>query len=153
MENDMISSSLMLQWEREAMVQGIRYQEFPEFLRMKQRNYEAEMWRKERDKISAEERERSRREKMEREMVRKMAMMNPVELVVKNIKFEYDELVTRAQRGFKSDNDRENFIDALQIWYASTVERMKRDRITKEDMKKYRLNWKQCQRFYFSLGS
>lgn len=151
MENDMISSSLMLQWEREAMVQGIRYQEFPEFLRMKQRNYEAEMWRKERDKISAEERERSRREKMEREMVRKMSMSDPVSLVVKNIKFEFDELVARAQRGFKSDNDRKNFIDALQIWYDGTKARMIRDRITKDDMRKHRLNWKQCQAFYFSF--
>ena len=152
MENSAISPSLMLQWEREAMSQGIRYQEFPEFLRMKKRNYYAEIERKERDTVSGEERERIRKEKLEREMARKMAMMHPVELVVKNIKFEYDELAARVKRGFRSDADRESCKASVQIWYESTKERMKRDRITKDDMRKYRLNWKQCQAFYFSFA-
>lgn len=149
---DMIPSSLMLQWESEAMLQGIRYQEFPDFLRMKQRNYYAEMERKQRDMISIEQLEQIRKEKLEREMARKMAMMNPVELVVKNIKFEYEELTDRVKRGFKSETDRENFISALQIWYDGTRERMRRERISKDDMKKYRLNWKKCQAFYHTFA-
>lgn len=150
MASNTIPSSLMLQWESEAISQGIRYQEFPEFLRMKEHNYMLEMQRKEYDRISDQERERIRREKQEREMARKMAMMKPVELVVKNIKFQYEELVARVANGFQSDSDRENCLFAIQIWYDGMKERMMRDRITKYDMKKYHLNYKQCQEFYFS---
>jgi hypothetical protein len=119
---------------------------------MKEHNYMLKMQRKEYDRISDQERERIRREKQEREMARKMAMMNPVELVVKNIKFEYEELVARAAKGFESERERQNCINAINIWYNCTLERMRRDRITKEDMKKYRLNWKKCQAFYFSFA-
>lgn len=152
MASNTIPSSLMLQWESEAISQGIRYQEFPEFLRMKEHNYMLKMQRKEYDRISDQERERIRREKQEREMARKMAMMKPVQLVVNNIKFEYEELVARAAKGFTSEDERQNCINAINIWYNCTLERMRRDRITKEDMKKYRLNWKKCQAFYFSFA-
>lgn len=67
----------------------------------------------------------------------------------KMARWDFDDLQDQLAQGFKSDSQREGFIEKRERWYSSLRNRMKNFGISKEQLAQYGLDFRECKRFYF----
>lgn len=150
MKKNNIPSSLMQQWEQEAIEQKIPYTEFGNFLKMKEQNYwQSLSTAKERPAIFAND-ARSKLTEYGNEVALKTLLAIPlVERVCKFAKFDLEELQRKLSRGFEDETQKENFIWERDHWFMRLKEKMKENRISKETLGSFGLNWKECKAFAY----
>lgn len=145
-----IPSSLMQQWESEAMAQGLSYLEVGNFIRMKERMYrEGKRDVRERPQIFANA-ARNKLTAYGNDFVLDYFLQIPViERTCKIARIGLDDLRKRLAGGFVSEDQRENFLCDRSRWFSHLRERMKDLRISKEMMESYGLSWKDVKTFAY----
>jgi len=150
MDKRQIPSSLMLQWEQEALSQKIPYTEFGNFLKMKERLYLQSMsTRKERPQIFANAARNKLTEYGNKVALHYLLSIPLVERVCKFAKFDLEELKGKLSRGFDDETQKENFIWERDHWFMRLKEKMKEHRISKDTLESFGLNWKECKTFAY----
>ena len=145
-----IPSSLMLQWEQEALSQKIPYTEFGNFLKMKKRLYwQSVEEKKERPQIFANAARNKLTEYGNKVALDYFLAIPLVERVCKKAKYDLDELQRKLSRGFADAEQKENFIWERDYWFMRLKEKMKENRISKETLESFGLNWKECKTFAY----
>ena len=150
MEKNNIPSSLMQQWEQEAIEQKIPYTEFGNFLKMKERLYwQSLSTAKERPAIFVND-ARNKLTEYGNEVALKTLLAIPlVERVCKFAKFDLEELQRRLSRGFEDETQKENFINERDYWFMHLKEKMKEFKISKETLQSFGLDFKAAKSFYY----
>lgn len=145
-----IPSSLMQQWESEALSQKIPYTEFGNFIKMKERLYwQSQSTRKERPQIFANAARNKLTEYGNKVALEHFLAIPLVERVCKFAKFDLEELQRKLSRGFEDETQKENFIWERDHWFMRLKEKMKGNRISKETLESFGLNWKECKTFAY----
>ena len=149
-EQNFIPSSLMQQWEQEAIEQKIPYTEFGNFLKMKEQNYwQSLSTAKERPAIFVND-ARNKLTEYGNEVALKTLLAIPlVERVCKFAKFDLEELQRRLSHGFEDEAQKHSFISERDYWFMRLKEKMKDLRISKETLESFGLNWKECKAFAY----
>ena len=157
-----IPSSLLKSWEDQAIRENIPYTEFAEFIRMKQRQYEARLLRKKENKeaIAKAKFEKSLYADDERNILseygNKVALayllaIPQVERICKFARFDFEDLQARHDKiiiGKAKDKDK--FLFHLEGWYNKLKSDMKEYRLSKETLSSYGLDFKAATNFYFA---
>jgi len=145
-----IPSSLMQQWEEEAMQQGLSYLEVGNFFKMKERLYwQSREEKKERPHIFANA-ARNKLTEYGREFVVNYFLSIPVvERTCKIARFDMEDLKRKLRNGFADDLQRQNFNEERERWFMHLKERMRDLRISKETMESFGLSWKDAKAFAF----
>ena len=145
-----IPSALMLQWEQEALSQKIPYTEFGNFINMKERLYwQSQSTRKERPQIFANSARSKLTEYGKKVAFEHFLAIPLVERVCKFAKFDLEELQRKLSRGFEDETQKEKFIWERDHWFMRLKEKMKENRISKETLESFGLNWKECKTFAY----
>lgn len=145
-----IPSALMLQWEQEAIDEKVSYQEFGDYIKMKEKLY----WQ------SVDEKKPSQpifanaaRNKLtvygNCYVLDYFRQIPPVERTCKFARFDLEDLQEKLSKGFVSEEQKENFIFEREHWFTHLKERMKELRISKEVLESFGLNWKDCKAFAY----
>lgn len=149
-ENNYIPSSILEDWEREAIDQEIPYTEFGDFLRMKERLYRQGMsTRKETPKIFANDARNKLTDYGNSIALDYVLAIPQVERVCKFARFDLEELQRKLSRGFSDEEQRKNFIWERDHWFMRLKEKMKEFRISKETLESFGLDWKSCKSFAY----
>ena len=136
-----IPSSLMQQWESEALSQKIPYTEFGNFIKMKERLYwQSLSTTKERPAIFANDARNKLTEYGNKVALETLLAIPLVERVCKFAKFDLEELQRKLSRGFEDETQKENFIWERDYWFMRLKEKMKENRISKETLESFGLN-------------
>lgn len=145
-----ISSALMQQWEQEALSQKIPYTEFGNFLKMKERLFRQSLsTTKESPKVFANDARNKLTEYGNKVALEHFLAIPLVERVCKFAKFDLEELQRKLSRGFEDETQKENFIWERDHWFMRLKEKMKENRISKETLESFGLNWKECKTFAY----
>ena len=145
-----IPSALMLQWEQEALSQKIPYTEFGNFIKMKERLYwQSLSTTKEQPQIFANDARNKLTEYGNKVALEHFLAIPLVERVCKLAKFDLEELQRKLSRGFEDETQKKNFIWERDYWFMRLKEKMKENRISKETLESFGLNWKECKTFYY----
>ena len=145
-----IPSSLMQQWESEALSQKIPYTEFGNFIKMKERLYwQSLSTTKEQPQIFANDARNKLTEYGNKVALETLLAIPLVERVCKFAKFDLEELQRKLSRGFEDETQKENFIWERDYWFMRLKEKMKENRISKETLESFGLNWKECKVFAY----
>ena len=145
-----IPSSLMQQWESEALSQKIPYTEFGNFIKMKERLYwQSLSTTKEQPQIFANDARNKLTEYGNKVALETLLAIPLVERVCKFAKFDLEELQRKLSRGFEDETQKENFIWERDYWFMRLKEKMKENRISKETLGSFGLNWKECKVFAY----
>ena len=145
-----IPSALILQWEQEAISQKIPYTEFGNFINMKERLYwQSQSTRKERPQIFANSARNKLTEYGKKVAFEHFLAIPLVERVCKFAKFDLEELQRKLSRGFEDETQKEKFIWERDHWFMRLKEKMKENRISKETLESFGLNWKECKTFAY----
>ena len=81
--------------------------------------------------------------------LRTLVAIPRVERVCKFAKFDLEELQKRLSSGFADNEQRQNFIELRDRWFAKLKENMKELRISKETLETFGLNWKAAKKFAY----
>lgn len=145
-----IPSSLMQEWEQEALSQKIPYNEFGNFLRMKENNYwQSIEEKKERPQIFANAARNKLTEYGNKVALDYFLAIPIVERVCKLAKFDLEDMQRKLSNGFADAGQKENFIFERDNWFMRLKEKMKEHRISKETMQSFGLDWKVCKTFAY----
>ena len=145
-----IPSSLMQQWESEALSQKIPYTEFGNFIKMKERLYwQSVEEKKESPKVFANAARNKLTEYGNKVALETLLAIPLVERVCKLAKFDLEELQRKLSHGFEDETQKKNFIWERDYWFMRLKEKMKENRISKETLESFGLNWKECKTFYY----
>lgn len=145
-----IPSSLMLQWEEEAMEQKVSYLDFGNFIKMKERLYWQSLEiKKERPQIYANAARNKLTEYGNSYVLEYFLQIPVVERTCKLARFDMEELQKKLLSGFVSEEQKQNFLFEREHWFMHLKERMKDLRISKETMESYGLSWKSAKTFYY----
>ena len=149
-EQKLISSSLMLQWEQEALSQKIPYTEFGNFIKMKENNYWQSLDEKEETpKVFTNTACNKLTEYGNKVALDYFLCIPIVERVCKFAKYELEEMQRKLSRGFVDAEQKENFIFERDHWFMRLKEKMKEHRISKETLQSFGLDWKVCKTFAY----
>lgn len=150
MEKNNIPSSLMQQWEQEALSQKIPYTEFGNFLKMKEQNYwQAQSTRKVSESIFANAARNKLTEYGNKVALEHFLAIPLVERVCKFAKFDLEELQRRLSRGFEDETQKENFIWERDHWFMRLKEKMNDLRISKETLLSFGFDFKAAKSFAY----
>jgi len=145
-----ISSSLMLQWEQEAIDQKIPYTEFGNFLKMKEQNYwQAQSTRKVSEPIFANDARNKLTEHGNKVALDTLLSIPMVERAAKFARFDFEDLKDELSHGFKDESQKLSFLERRDNWFMRLKEKMKENRISKETLESFGLNWKECKTFAY----
>ena len=149
-EQNIIPSALMQQWEQEAIDQKIPYTEFGNFLKMNERLY----WqsfedKKETPKIFANDARNKLTDYGNKVALEHFLAIPLIERLCKLARFDFEELQRKLSRGFEDETQKENFIWERDHWFMRLKEKMKENRISKETLESFGLNWKECKTFAY----
>lgn len=145
-----IPSALIQQWEREAIDQKLPYTEFGNFLKMKEQNYwQSQSTRKVSQPIFANDARNKLTEYGNKVALETLLHIPMVERVCKFAKFDLEELQRKLSRGFEDETQKENFIWERGHWFMRLKEKMKENRISKETLQSFGLDWKECKTFAY----
>ena len=145
-----IPSSLIQQWESEALSQKIPYTEFGNFIKMKERLYwQSLSTTKERPAIFANDARNKLTEYGNKVALEHFLAIPLVERVCKFAKFDLEELQRKLSRGFEDETQKENFIWERDHWFMRLKEKMKENRISKETLQSFGLDFKAAKSFYY----
>ena len=140
----------MQQWESEALSQKIPYTEFGNFIKMKERLYwQSLSTTKEQPQIFANDARNKLTEYGNKVALETLLAIPLVERVCKFAKFDLEELQRKLSRGFEDETQKENFIWERDYWFMRLKEKMKENRISKETLESFGLNWKECKVFAY----
>lgn len=151
METREIPSSLMLQWEDEAIDQKIPYTEFGNFLRMKENVY----WQSfgsthsEQNEIFANAARNKLTEYGNSYVLDYFLQMPIIERTCKIARYDMEQLQKKLSKGFADKEQMQNFISERDYWFTHLKERMKDLRISKEAMESHGLSWKSAKAFAY----
>lgn len=67
----------------------------------------------------------------------------------KMMRWDFDDLRAQYRKGFRSENERQNFIERRAAWFDKLRARMKNFSISKEDLFRFGLDFSECKRFYY----
>ena len=149
-ENIIIPSSLIQQWENEALQQKIPYTEFGNFLRMKERNYLQSQERKNQtEKVFANDARNKLTEYGNKVALETLLSIPEVERACKFARFDFDELKRKLSRGFADAEQKENFLFEREHWFMRLKDKMKDLRISKETLQSFGLDFKAAKSFYY----
>lgn len=149
-EQNFISSSLMQQWEQEALSQKIPYTEFGNFIKMKERLYwQSVEEKKECPQIFANDARNKLTDYGQKVALETLLAIPLVERVCKFAKFDLEELQRKLSHGFENETQKENFINERDYWFMHLKEKMKDLRISKETLESFGLSWKECKTFAY----
>lgn len=147
-----IPSSLMRQWEQEAIDQRLPYTEFGSFLDMKERLYleslEEEVQEDER-KVFTNASCNKLTEYGNSLVVERMLRLSPVERAVRLSLFNFTELKKRLAKGFADAEQKESFVVLRDDWFASLKDKMKDLRISKEVLESFGMSWNEAKSFAY----
>lgn len=151
MEIQKIPSSLIQQWEEEAIDQKIPYTEFRSFLKMKEKLYwqSLDAPRAEKNEIFANAARNKLTEYGNKFVVDYFLQIPVVERTCKLARYDMESLQKRLSRGFTDDTQRQTFISERDHWFLHLKERMKDLRISKETLESYGLSWKSAKSFAY----
>lgn len=150
MDKKQIPSALMQQWEQEALSQKIPYTEFGDFLKMKERLYlQSAEEKKERPQIFANAARNKLTDYGNKVALEHFLAIPLVERVCKFARFDLEELQRKLSRGFEDEAQKENFIWEREHWFMRLKEKMKENRISKETLESFGLDWKNCRAFAY----
>ena len=150
MDKKQIPSSLMLQWEEEAMQQKVSYLDFGNFIRMKERMYwESQVQKRDRPSIYANAARNKLTEYGNKIVLEQFLQIPVVERTCKLARYDMDELQKKLSNGFVSEEQKETFLNEREHWFMHLKERMKDLRISKETLESFGLSWKSAKTFYF----
>ena len=77
-------------------------------------------------------------------------LSQPIALrAVKMARWDLEDLKMMLAKGFKTDAQRDLFLEKRERWYSSLRNRMKDFNISKEQLAQYGLDFRECKRFYF----
>lgn len=145
-----IPSSLMLQWEEEAMQQKVSYLDFGNFIRMKERMYwESQVQKRDRPSIYANAARNKLTEYGNKIVLEQFLQIPVVERTCKLARYDMDELQKKLSNGFVSEEQKETFLNEREHWFMRLKEKMKEHRISKEVLESFGLDWKQCKTFAY----
>ena len=145
-----IPSDLMLQWEQEAMEQKVSLHGLKDFIRMKERLYwQSVEEKKERPQIFANAARNKLTEYGNKVVLDYFLCIPLVERICKFAKYDLDEMQKKLSHGFADAEQKENFIWEREHWFMRLKEKMKEHRISKEVLKSFGLDWKQCKTFAY----
>lgn len=145
-----IPSALTLQWEQEALSQKIPYTEFGNFIKMKENNYWQSLESKEETPQIFANAARNKLTEYGNKVVLDYFLGIPlVERICKLAKYDLDEMQKKLSHGFADAEQKENFIWERDHWFMRLKEKMKENRISKETLESFGLNWKECKTFAY----
>lgn len=149
-ENIIIPSSLIQQWENEALSQKIPYTEFGNFLRMKERLYRQSLEdRKQSPKVFANDARNKLTEYGNKVALKTLLSIPTLERACKFARWEFEELKEKLSKGFQDESQKENFLIEREHWFAHLKEKMKDLRISKETLQSFGLDFKAAKSFYY----
>lgn len=77
-------------------------------------------------------------------------LSQPIALrAVKMARWDLEDLKMMLAKGFKTDAQRDLFLEKRERWYNSLRNRMKNFGISKDQLAQYGLDFRECKRFYF----
>lgn len=144
-----IPSSLMQQWESEAIDQKIPYTEFGNFLRMKQRQYEQRQSRKVSEPIFANDERNKLTEYGNKVALETILSIPIVERVCKFARFDFEDLKEELSRGFNDEAQKLSFLERRDNWFMRLKEKMKELRISKETLLSFGFDFKSAKSFAY----
>lgn len=145
-----IPSSLMQQWESEAIDQKIPYTEFGNFLKMKEQNYWQSLEvREERKEIFANDARNKLTEYGNKVALDTLLSIPMVERVCKFARFDFEDLKDELSRGFKDESQKLSFLDRREHWFMRLKEKMKDLRISKETLLSFGFDFKAAKSFAY----
>lgn len=145
-----IPSSILEDWEREAIDQGIPYTEFGNFLKMKQENYwQRNSTTKESPKVFANDARNKLTDYGQKVALDKLLSIPMIERVCKFARFDYEDMKERLSKGFATIEQKETFLMERDHWFLRLKEKMKDFRISKETLQGFGLNWNECKSFAY----
>ena len=149
-EDNTIPSSLMQQWEEEALSQKIPYNEFGNFLRMKERLYWQSLKdRKQSPKVFANDARNKLTDYGQKVALETLLSIPTLERACKFARWEFEELKEKLSKGFQDESQKENFLIEREHWFMHLKERMKDLRISKETLQTFGLDFKAAKSFYY----
>lgn len=149
-KQNFIPSSLIQQWEQEAIDQKIPYTEFGNFLKMKERFYlDSQREKTERKEIFANSARNKLTEYGNSLVLEQFLTIPAVKRVCMLARFDMEMLTKRLSNGFVDAEQKENFLCEREHWFMHLKERMKDLRISKETMEGFGLSWKDCKSFAY----
>lgn len=149
-ENIIIPSSLIQQWENEALQQKIPYTEFGNFMKMKERLYwQSLSTAKERPAIFANAARNKLTEYGNKVALETLLAIPLVERVCKFARFDFEELQRKLSHGFEDETQKENFLFEREHWFMHLKNKMKDLRISKETLQSFGLDFKAAKSFYY----
>lgn len=77
-------------------------------------------------------------------------LKQPIALrVAKMARWDLEDLQVMLSNGFKTDGQRDMFLEKRERWYRSLRNSMKEFSISKDQLAQYGLDFRECKRFYF----
>lgn len=145
-----IPSSLMLQWEQEAIDQKIPYTEFGYFLKMKQEQYwQKSAERKVSEPIFANDAHNKLTEYGNKVALDTLLSIPMVERAAKFARFDFEDLKDELSRGFKDESQKLSFLERRDNWFLRLKEKMKDLRISKETLLSFGFDFKAAKSFAY----
>ena len=145
-----IPSSLMQQWEQEAIDQKIPYTEFGNFLKMKEQNYwQAQSTRKVSQPIFANDARNKLTEYGNKVALDTLLSIPMVERAAKFARFDFEDLKDELSRGFKDESQKLSFLERRDNWFMRLKEKMKDLRISKETLLSFGFDFKAAKSFAY----
>ena len=145
-----IPSSILEDWEREAIDQGIPYTEFGNFLKMKQENYwQRNSTTKESPKVFANDARNKLTDYGQKVALETLLAIPMVERCCKFARFDFDDLQERLSKGFANVEQKEMFLMQREHWFMRLKEKMKDFRISKETLLSFGLDFKAAKSFAY----
>lgn len=149
-EQNIIPSSLMQQWESEALSQKIPYTEFGNFIKMKERLYwQSVEKKKECPQIFSNAARNKLTEYGNKVALEHFLTIPLVERTCKFAKYDLEELKKKLSMGFDNETQKEFFLSERDHWFMRLKEKMRDLRLSKETMESFGLNWKECKSFAY----
>ena len=145
-----IPSSLMLQWEQEAIDQKIPYTEFGYFLKMKQEQFwQKYAERKVSELIFANDARNKLTEYGNKVALDTLLSIPMVERAAKFARFDFEDLKDELSRGFKDESQKLSFLERRDNWFLRLKEKMKDLRISKETLLSFGFDFKAAKSFAY----
>ena len=149
-EKTLIPSSILEDWEREAIDQKIPYTEFGNFMKMKQDNY----WQQfetvtEQPKIFANDARNKLTEYGQRVALDTLLAIPVLERVIKFARFDMEDLQDELSHGFKDESQKLSFLERRDNWFMRLKEKMKDLRISKETLLSFGFDFKAAKSFAY----
>lgn len=145
-----IPSSILEDWEREAIDQGIPYTEFGNFLKMKQENYwQRNSTTKESPKVFASDARNKLTEYGQKVALETLLSIPEVKRAAKFARFDFEDLKDELSRGFMDESQKLSFLEKRDNWFFRLKEKMKDLRISKETLLSFGLDFKAAKSFAY----